>query len=73
VPLWFFPQNLQYLFKFLPFVYIYQLPLSIYIGKLGFGDLGRQMGIQLIWLLVLYVVFKVIQKTVLSNIIVQGG
>ncbi len=73
IPLWFFPEGLQTVLKFLPFVCIYQLPLSIYIGKLDWPDILMQMGLQLIWLLILYAVFKMIQKKVLSNVLIQGG
>jgi ABC-2 type transport system permease protein len=73
IPLWFFPQSLQSVLGFLPFVYIYQLPLSIYIGKLGIPDILMQMGLQLAWLLVLYVIFRMIQKKVFSNVLIQGG
>jgi ABC-2 type transport system permease protein len=73
IPLWFFPDGLQTVLKFLPFVYIYQLPLSIYIGKLQLPEILMQMGLQLIWLLILYVVFKMIQRKVLSNVLIQGG
>lgn len=73
IPLWFFPQSLQNVLGFLPFIYIYQLPLSIYIGKLGFQDILMQMGLQLAWLLALYVIFRMIQKKVFSNVLIQGG
>lgn len=73
IPLWFFPEGLQAVLKFLPFVYIYQLPLSIYIGKLALPDIMMQMGLQLAWLAILYGVFRMIQRKVLSNVLIQGG
>ena len=73
IPLWFFPEGLQAVFKYLPFVYIYQLPLSIYIGKLELSDIFMQMGLQIIWLLILYVIYKMIKRKVLSNVLIQGG
>ncbi len=73
VPLWFFPESLQGVLRFLPFMYIYQLPLSIYIGKLGPSEILAQVGLQLAWLLILYGVFKLIQKKVFRNVLIQGG
>lgn len=73
IPLWFFPENIQTVMRFLPFMYLYQLPLSIYIGKLTLVEVLRQLGLQSIWVLILYVVFKMIQKKVLSHVLVQGG
>ena len=57
----------------LPFVYIYQLPLSIYIGR---GDRAQQLGqmrIQFVWLIVLLGVFFYTQKRVTGKVMVQGG
>lgn len=73
IPLWFFPGWLQGIMRFLPFQYIYQLPLSIYIGKLPFDQMMRQMGLQVIWLIIFYILFSLIQKKVLTNVLVQGG
>ncbi len=73
IPLWFFPESLQGVLRFLPFMYIYQLPLSIYIGRLGISDIFMQMGLQLAWVIVLFAVFKMEQKKVYSNVLIQGG
>ncbi len=73
VPLWFFPDAIQTVLRFLPFMYLYQLPLSIYIGKLKLEETIRLLGIQVVWIVILYGVFKAIQKKVFSNILVQGG
>lgn len=73
IPLWFFPQSVQTMLNFLPFVYLYQLPLSIYIGKLTRNEIGMQLGLQVLWIFILYLVFKWIQKKVLLNVLVQGG
>jgi len=73
IPLWFFPESLQRVLSFLPFVYIYQLPLSIYIGKLGFSEILTQTGLQMVWLLIVYGVFTLIRKKAFSNVLIQGG
>lgn len=73
IPLWFFPESLQGVLRFLPFMYIYQLPLSIYIGKLGLPDILAQTGLQAAWLIILFVLFRAIQKKVFSNVLIQGG
>lgn len=73
VPLWFFPDWLQSVLRFLPFMYMYQLPLSIYIGKLTAQETVIQMGIQLFWVVALYGIYKLMSKTVSSKVMVQGG
>lgn len=73
IPLWFFPDSIQMVLKYLPFMYLYQLPLSIYIGKWKLQDILSQLGLQIVWIVILYLVFKLVQKKVISNVLVQGG
>ncbi len=73
IPLWFFPQWLQTVLSFLPFRYIYQLPLSVYIGILSPRETAAQMGIQFIWILLLGCLFFEIKKGVTRHLLVQGG
>ena len=73
IPIWFFPVGVQKVLEGLPFVYIYQLPLSIYIGKGSSVEYLSQMRIQFIWLVVLSVVFFLVQNKVTRKVMVQGG
>ena len=73
IPIWFFPSGVSKVLGSLPFVYIYQLPLSIYIGK---GDRSQQMSqmrIQFLWLVILSGVFLYAQSRVTRKVMVQGG
>ena len=73
IPIWFFPSGVAKVLSSLPFVYIYQLPLSIYIGK---GERAEQiagMKIQFLWLVALTAVFIFAQKRVTKKVMVQGG
>lgn len=73
IPMWFFPNWLSNVLNVLPFVYIYQLPLDIYIGKYEMENLLPRMGIQFIWLLILGALFLFLQKRVTKRVMVQGG
>ena len=73
IPIWFFPAGVAKVLSSLPFVYIYQLPLSIYIGKGDRIEQLAQMRIQSVWLLVLAVIFIFAQKQVTRKVMVQGG
>ena len=73
IPLWFFPAPLQKVLGFMPFMYIYQLPLSIYIGQINGSELVFQMCVQVIWLAIFAFVFNVARKKSVMNILVQGG
>ena len=73
IPVWFFPERVAAVLKSLPFVYIYQLPLSIYIGKGDRAEQIAQMKIQFAWLVILAAVFYYAQKRITKRIMVQGG
>jgi len=73
IPLWFFPDPIANVIKFLPFPYIYQLPLSIYIGRGTRAEIFSGMEIQLAWAVVLFLVFLFAQKQITRKVMVQGG
>lgn len=73
IPIWFFPDSLRAVLEALPFVYIYQLPLDIYVGSASTEDILRRMVIQVIWFAILGTVFFVLQRRVLGKVMVQGG
>ena len=73
IPLWFFPNPIANVLKFLPFPYIYQLPLSIYIGRGTRAEIFTGMEIQLAWAVVLFLVFLFAQKQITRKVMVQGG
>ena len=73
IPLWFFPEWLQRALYFLPFVYMYQEPLSMYIGKYDLSECLLKLGVQAIWLAALTGVFMFAQKRAERRVLVQGG
>lgn len=73
IPIWFFPAGVAKVLGCLPFVYIYQLPLSIYIGRGDRAEHLWQMQIQFVWLLVLAGIFFFAQHRITRKVMVQGG
>lgn len=73
VPLWFFPEWLRNAMYCLPFVYMYQEPLSMYIGKYTPAECLAKLGIQAAWLAGLLVVFAFAQNRATHRVMVQGG
>lgn len=73
IPIWFFPKWLADILNVLPFVYIYQLPLDIYIGSAATAEIYRRILIQFAWVLVLGVLFYILSKKSLQKVLVQGG
>ena len=73
VPVWFFPDNIQRILSFTPFIYIYQMPIGIYIGRTGIEEAIITMGIQIFWCVFFYGLFLFIKTKAVKNIMVQGG
>lgn len=73
IPIWFFPKWLAGILNVLPFVYIYQLPLDIYIGSATPVEIYNRMMIQLIWAAGLTALFYLLSKKALRRVMVQGG
>ncbi|MCM1126999.1 MAG: ABC-2 family transporter protein [Lachnospiraceae bacterium] len=73
IPLWFFPDMLQRILEFLPFVNIYQVPLGIYIGKYSAWTALEHMSVQLFWDVLLLVAFALLQRKMAEQVLVQGG
>jgi len=73
VPIWFFPEPVQKVLEFLPFIYTYQLPLGIYIGRTSAVRGLKGMLIQLIWVAVFLALFITLKRKTERNIFVQGG
>lgn len=73
IPIWFFPTWLRTVVNCLPFVYMFQTPLGIYIGKYNISESLQALGIQAIWLAVLTVIVIIAQKRIEKRVLVQGG
>ena len=73
IPIWFFPEKVAIVLSALPFVYIYQLPLSIYIGRGSRSLHLLQMRIQFVWLVILSALFVFVHNRVTRKVMVQGG
>ena len=73
IPLWFFPNWLRSVLEILPFPYIYQLPLSIYVGHYTSESLVRGLVIQILWVMALFLIETRLEKQAIKHVMVQGG
>lgn len=73
VPLWFMPDWLRVLSETLPFQAIAATPASIYLGRLTDGAAIRAIGIQLVWVVLLYVLGRIVWRGALHKVVIQGG
>ena len=73
LPLDFFPSPLHEIFAALPFKYIYFVPVQIYLGRVPEGALLAEIGIGLLWLLLMLVAAHLLFATGSKRMTIQGG
>ncbi len=60
IPLTFFPEIFQKIFSFLPFQYIRFIPINIYLGTYSYLTTLMLIGIQIAWIIGLYLIAELI-------------
>ena len=73
IPLPLMPEAIQNVLNFLPFRFISDLPIRIYIGNVGIQEALMFIGICLVWLVILVSFGKLLISRALKNVQVQGG
>jgi ABC-2 type transport system permease protein len=73
VPLWFFPKVLMNIADFLPFKLTYFVPISVFMGKGTFVDSLWSLLQQFGWMAVLYLLTKLVWRTAIKKLVIQGG
>jgi ABC-2 type transport system permease protein len=73
IPIYLFPEWLKKIAYFLPFQAIFNVPLSIYVGKITGYEILVGVGMQLFWLSVLAILSFGAWKIAEKKIIVHGG
>lgn len=73
VPLWFFSGALYDIAMYLPFRFIYYMPISVFLERVQGTELGWMLFQQWIWVGLLFFLTKVIWYKGQSKLVVQGG
>jgi len=73
IPIPFFPQWMQTILNVLPFASIQSTPFLIYTGYLDGQVALQRMGVQVLWLIVLFLLGRLIMGRALKKVVVQGG
>ncbi len=73
IPVPFFPKTLQVISNILPFRYIGDLPFRLYSGNISISSAIPQIGIQILWTIILIIVGSFLTKRMLKKVVVQGG
>ncbi len=73
IPLTFFPESLQRFMQFLPFPHISFTPLQIYLGKVEGTAAWRALGVQGLWVVILFMIGRAFWKFSTRKLSIQGG
>ena len=73
LPLWFYPDWLLAICTVLPFQYSIFMPISIYLGRVPVSDAFFIIGMQLFWIVVLFVCERALWNLGQRKLVVQGG
>ena len=73
IPILFFPKYLQKLSNILPFRYITDFPLRLYVGNIHISEGLIGILIQIIWIILLILLGKLLVHKASKRIVVQGG
>lgn len=73
IPLAFLPAGLATVLNILPFASLSYTPVMIYMGMYSAGEILWHMGLQLFWLLVMIVLSRLIWRSAVRRLSVQGG
>lgn len=73
VPLFLFPAGLARVLDYMPFAGMVSVPVNIYLGKYAWEEALRFMGLQLIWVVLLFLAAKGLYSCIIKKVVVQGG
>ena len=73
LPLWFYPEWLRTVSGVLPFQFALFVPLEVYLGRIYGTDLLYTLGMQVVWIAVLFALERFVWRKVQHKIVVQGG
>lgn len=73
IPIWFFPKALIAVSEYLPFQYIYYVPINIFLGKTSAIQSLEMLMNQCIWILLLSGLSYIMWRKGTKKLVVQGG
>ena len=73
LPISYFPEVIQKVFKFLPFEYISYVPVMLYLGNIKGKAIASSLALQLFWVIVLFVIGDAMWRWSSRKITIQGG
>ena len=68
IPIAFFPEVIRDILVYLPFKYIVYTPVMIYMEKLSNAEIIQAIGIQFIWVIILYGIYKLLWSKAIKRV-----
>lgn len=73
IPIDFFPAALKNALDYLPFSGMSYTPVMIYLGKYSTNQIIFSIGVQVIWIGILYILYKILWAKAIKRVTVLGG
>lgn len=73
IPIPLMPDTIKNIAYVLPFRYTCDLPFRVYAGNIGTHEALISIGVQLLWIITLYVIGRLWMRQALNRVVVQGG
>jgi len=73
VPLTFFPEWCQAVFKNMPFQYIVSFPASIFLNQVALPQIGSMFLMEIAWIIILFLLGKALFSICIRKVTIYGG
>lgn len=73
IPLAFYPPAICRILKIMPFATVNDIPVLLYLGKKSIKGIVFSFLIQIIWLVILVVIYKLLWKKAIKHLTIMGG
>ena len=73
IPLFFLPASIHKIIKCLPFYYTGYFPVSVFLNKYSYAESVIGLGIQMVWIIVIYIIDMLIWLNVRNKITINGS
>lgn len=73
IPITLFPVTLKSIAGYLPFKYMIQVPISIFLGEYTFADGIKTYTVQILWILFFIILHCLIYRKIRINLVIAGG
>lgn len=73
IPIDFFPAALKNALDYLPFSGMSYTPVMIYLGKYSTNQIIFSIGVQVVWIGILYILYKILWAKAIKRVTVLGG